>query len=105
MSVLQKNDAAFGTEVDQQLELIAKRVLWWKPPAESLANLNDFLCRVMALGLWEDWVYVIKKFGEDSLRVALKTAPPGVFDPRSWHYWHYRFGYSEVPAMPKREFR
>jgi len=87
-----------------QLELIAKRVAWWKTPAEALANTNDFLCRVMALGLWADVTYVARMFGDDAMRQALNQAPAGVFDPASWHYWHYRLGFDRVPSLPRREF-
>jgi hypothetical protein len=87
------------------LEVIARRVAWWKTPTEALANTDDFLCRVMTFGLWTDVISVAIVFGDDALRRALKQAPAGVFDPRSWHYWHYRLGFDEVPELPKREFR
>jgi len=87
------------------LEVIAKRVAWWKTPEEALANADDFLCRVMTFGLWTDVKSVAMVFGEDALRRALKQAPVGVFDPPSWHYWHYRLGFDHVPELPKREFR
>jgi hypothetical protein len=89
----------------EQLEFIAKRVAWWKTPVEALADPNDFLCRVMTFGLWTDVTYVARMFGDDAMRQALKQAPPGVFDPPSWHYWHYRLGFDHVPGVPKREFR
>ena len=88
-----------------QLEVIARRVAWWKTPAEALANTNDFLCRVMTFGLWGDVTYVAKMFGDDAMRQALNQASAGVFDPPSWHYWHYRLGYDQVPGLPRREFR
>lgn len=88
-----------------ELELIAKRVSWWKAPAEAVANTDDFLCRVMTFGLWSDVDYVAKLFGDDALRMALNHAPAGVFDPPSWHYWHYRLGFDQVPEMPRREYR
>jgi hypothetical protein len=87
------------------LEVIAKRVAWWKTPTEALADTDDFLCRVMTFGLWTDIKYVAMAFGDDALRRALKRAPAGVFDPPSWHYWHYRLGFEQVPELPKREFR
>jgi hypothetical protein len=107
MAVSRQNEANPEVEafVDPRLGLIAQRVHWWKTPAESIANTSDFLCRVMALGLWEDVIYVIEKYGEQALRSALNEAPPGVFDPKSWNYWHRRFGFSLVPALPKREFK
>jgi hypothetical protein len=92
-------------ESAKQLEIIARRVTWWKTPAEALANTNDFLCRVMTFGLWTDVAYVARMFGDGAMRQALKQAPAGVFDPPSWHYWHYRLGFDQVPGLPKREFR
>jgi hypothetical protein len=88
-----------------QLEAIARRVAWWKTPHEAVANMDDFLCRVMTFGHWNDATYVVKKFGEDAMRHALSRAPAGVFDAPSWNYWHHRLGFSAVPALPKREFR
>jgi hypothetical protein len=88
-----------------QLEVIARRVAWWKTPAEALTNTNDFLCRVMTFGLWTDVTYVTRVFGDEAMRQALNQAPAGVFDPPSWHYWHYRFGFDRVPGLPQREFR
>ena len=92
-------------ESAKQLEIIARRVAWWKTPAEALANTNDFLCRVMTYGLWTDVACVARMFGDDAMRRALKQAPAGVFDPPSWHYWHYRLGFNQVPGLPKRAFR
>jgi hypothetical protein len=92
-------------ELTPQLEAIARRVTWWKTPVEALANTNDFLCRVMTFGLWRDVTYVAEMFGDDAMRQALNQAPAGVFDPPSWHYWHYRLGYDQVPGLPRREFR
>ena len=92
-------------ESKKQLEVIARRVAWWKTPAEAVANTNDFLCRVMTFGLWTDVTYVAGMFGDDAMLRALKQAPAGVFDPPSWHYWHYRLGFDHVPGLPRREFR
>jgi hypothetical protein len=94
-----------AAELTPQLEVIAKRVAWWKTPCEALANTDDFLCRVMTFGLWDDMVCVIRIFGEDAMRHALNNAPAGIFDPQSWHYWHYRLGFSKVPEMPQREIK
>jgi hypothetical protein len=92
-------------ESNRDLEIIARRVAWWKTPAEALANTDDFLCRVMTFGLWSDVAYVGRMFGDDALRRALQNAPAGVFDPPSWHYWHYRLGFDQVPGLPKRTFQ
>ena len=84
--------------------MIAKRVVWWKTPDAALADTDIFLCRVMTFGLWGDAVYVLQTFGEDALRHAIHHAPPGVFDPPSWHYWHHRLGIRDIPPLPTRNF-
>ena len=85
------------------LETIARRVTWWKTPGEAVANTDEFLCRVMVFGLWSDASYIVDNFGEDAFRAALRRAPPGVFDPASWHYWHHRLGIGKVPPLPTRQ--
>ncbi len=56
----------------------------------------------MALGTWDDIVAVRQVYGDDALRALLVDPPPGVFDPRSWHYWHAVFGIDPVPSLPRR---
>lgn len=90
------------SSANAQLERIAKRVVWWKSPTEALADRNDFLCRVMVFGTWDDAVQIVAVFGEEALRQALRHPSTGVFDPASWHYWHYRLGYTQIPELPKR---
>ena len=89
---------------EPQLEDIAREVVWWEPPEVTLSDQNDFLCRVMARGSWDDLRCVEEKFGEEALREALRHARAGVMDPASWHYWHHRFGLDPVPELPKRTF-
>ena len=43
-------------------------------------------------------------FSEDAFRDALRHAPPGIFDERSWHYWHYALNLLPIPSRPRREF-
>jgi hypothetical protein len=84
------------------LQTIASRVCWWQPAVETLADTPLFLCRVMTFGTWEDAVLCLGRFGEEAFRSALRSAPPGLLDARSWHYWHYRLGMLPVPALPVR---
>jgi hypothetical protein len=86
-----------------RLQHIARTYVWWKPPVEALADEKHFLAQVMNLGTWEDEMYILETFGEDRLRAVLRDAPPGLFSPRSWHFWHYRLGLEEVPPLPKRK--
>jgi hypothetical protein len=84
------------------LEQVASRLFWWKKPAEALADSNRFLAQVMTYGTIEDLAVVRRHFSESSFREVLANPPAGVFDPRSWSYWHVRFGL-EAQELPKRK--
>jgi hypothetical protein len=90
---------------EEQLALrqIAEKVFWWKQPEEALANVPRFLAQVMTIGTWSDVQAVIAIFGKDTLREVLASPPAGVFDARSWSYWHVVFGLP-VPPLPARRF-
>ena len=83
------------------LETVAPRLMWWKAPAETLADPRRFLAQVMTYGTVEDLAIIQRHFPESALRDVLADPPAGVFDPRSWAYWHVRFGLA-APALPKR---
>jgi hypothetical protein len=87
--------------VSLSLEAIAERVVWWKPPAEALADRRYFLARVMALGTFDEVRFVRGHFPPGAFRAVLEDPPPGVFDPRSWAYWNLVFD-REAPELPRR---
>jgi hypothetical protein len=84
------------------LESIAREVVWWEPPEVTLSDTDDFICRVMARGFWEDAQHVERVFGEEAFRKALRNCKAGAMDAGSWHYWHYRLGLEPVPPEPRR---
>lgn len=86
------------------LEHVAERLFWWESPSEALDDPIRFLAQVMTYGTWEDVLTVQRYFSESVFREALAHPPAGVFDPRSWHYWHLIFGINPVPELPKRRF-
>lgn len=86
----------------RDLAAIARRVCWWEPAASTLANTPLFLCRIMALGTWDDACIALEHYGRNAFREALQNAPPSLFDPRSWHYWHHRLELLPVPSLPER---
>ena len=88
-------------EASAEMQRIAAKLMWWQEPSVSLARPARFLMQVMTLGTWRDVELVGKTYGWQALREALVHAEPGVFDHRSWFYWHGRFGLS-VPALPRR---
>jgi hypothetical protein len=86
------------------LERVAKRLFWWKTPAEALADRKRFLAQVMTYGNVQDLATTLRHFPRSALREVLVDPPPGVFDPRSWNYWHVVFGITPTPELPKRRF-
>lgn len=83
------------------LEQVAKRLFWWKSPAEALTDPHRFLAQVMVYGTPEDLAVARRHFPESAFRRVLAEPPSGLFDPRSWAYWHVVFGL-EAPAEPPR---
>jgi len=85
----------------EELRDLAARLVWWQDPGISLENPDRFLAQVMTLGTWREVQMVRDIFGWDAFAAVLKKAPPGVFDARSWSYWHGFFELPE-PEMPRR---
>lgn len=84
------------------LEQVARRLFWWKPPAEALADPHRFVAQVMVYGTPEDLAVARRHFPESSFRQVLAQPPAGLFDPRSWTYWHVVFGLEAPPELPRR---
>ena len=89
-------------QINLKLEQLARRLFWWKSPSEALDDPNRFLGQVMALGTWEDVNLAREHWTEDEFREALGHAAPGVFDARSWTYWHHILGVPLAHGLPKR---
>jgi hypothetical protein len=72
--------------------------VWWKPPSEALADRDHLLCQIMQLGTYDDTRTARRLFGDDAFRAALRSAPPGILDERSWNFWHLNlFGHAPPP--------
>jgi hypothetical protein len=85
--------------VDTELTRLSRRYVWWLPEEPPRALL---LCQLMQLGTYDDVRSARRLFGDDAFREALRNAPPGVIDARSWNFWHLFFGIQPVPPMPSR---
>jgi hypothetical protein len=88
---------------DQALRHIAERLMWWQSAALSLGQPARFIAQVMVLGNWEEVQTTRQAFGNEALCAVLREAPPGVFDLRSWTYWHRVFRLSPLPPLPRRK--
>lgn len=81
---------------------VARRVVWFKEPADALADPVHFLASMMTYGTVEDLRALQEIIGLEDFREVLDHAPPGIFDARSWAYWNLKCGRSPVPPLPVR---
>lgn len=85
-----------------QLLDVARRVVWFQEPSETLAEPVLFLAYVMTYGTIEDLAALRGIVGLDEFGQALDQAPPGIFDRRSWAYWNLVCGRRPAPPLPAR---
>ena len=81
---------------------VARRVFWWGEPEEWLDNAIRFNAQVMTFGDWDDIVLTLDLVGDAAFQQVLQDPPPGVFDPKSWAFWHYHY-HLPVPPLPVRK--
>jgi hypothetical protein len=85
----------------RKLKTLARRYVWWMPPAECERDPDRLIRQVLSLGTVEDYFLMRDHFGRQRIIQSLQSSPPGAIDPRSWNYWHRHFRLP-VPAQPKR---
>lgn len=89
--------------LNDTFEKVAKRVIWFEPPEQSLRDPVRFVAYAMSYATFEDMQRIREHVTDDELREVLASAPPGIIDPRSWAYWHVVLGQYPAPPMPARE--
>lgn len=96
------------TQIDpESLKSLSSKYIWWKTPEEAVAMPERVIAQVMNIGDHSDVQVLASLVGDEVLRSVLTHAEAGQFNERSWTYWHYRLGLSNVghvPAMPVRGF-
>jgi len=86
-----------------EISAIARRVIWFEEPELALRDSVRFLAYAMTYATYEDMKAIRKHFRDEDLKEALKKAPPGIIDIRSWSYWHLKLGQYPAPEMPTRK--
>ena len=81
---------------------MAHKYVWWKPPAETLAEPRLLVAQMMTIGTLEDVQWLLSCTPSDELRAVLRDPPVGVFNGRSWTYWQRRLNGDPIPPLPKR---
>ena len=86
-----------------ELLRVAKKVVWYDRPEETLADLPNFLAQVMVYGSAADVEAVERYVPAEEFRKVLQHAPAGIFTEEAWRRWHERFG-MPAPPLPRRRF-
>ncbi len=86
------------------LERVARRCVWFQEPEDTLSDPVHFVAHVLTFGTHDDVKVLRLHVTDDELRAALDTAPPGIYDARSWAYWNLMLGRDSASPMPERRF-
>ena len=87
----------------EELLRVAKKVVWYDAPEQSLEDLPAFLAQLMAFGSPADIATAERFIPEEEFRGVLNNAPAGVFTEEAWIKWHCRWGLP-APPLPRRRF-
>jgi hypothetical protein len=90
--------------LNPETEHVARRVIWFEPPAEALADPVRFMTYAARYATHADMRVIRRYVSDEDFREALDHAPPGIIDPRSWAYWNSKLGRFPPPPLPKRRF-
>ncbi|MGD0966631.1 MAG: hypothetical protein ABSA57_22425 [Candidatus Acidiferrales bacterium] len=86
-----------------ELLRVARKVVWYDSPDDTLADLPTFLTHLMVYGSSTDMKVVERYVPLEEFRRVLENPPTGVFTKEVWMRWHERFG-MPVPPLPRRRF-
>ena len=89
--------------LNPETETVARRVVWFEPPEEALADPIRFVAYAMARATHEDMKVIRRYVDAAGFLEALEKAPPGIIDRRSWAYWNSKMGRYPAPPPPTRQ--
>lgn len=87
----------------EELLKVAKKVVWYDQPEQTLGDLKAFLTRLMVYGSPADLALAERYVPVEEFRKVLENALAGVFTQEAWRRWHEPFG-MVVPLLPRRRF-
>lgn len=90
-------------KVRHQLLYLAQKYVWWKQPEDTVQNQDYLMARVLTIGTMEDAFTAIAVLGTKGLKDLLHNPPSGIFNKRSYYFWYYWLGLSDVPQLPARK--
>ena len=86
-----------------ELLRVARKVVWYDTPMQTLADLKTFLSLLMVYGSSADVAVTKRYVPAEEFRKVLQNAPAGVFTQDAWEKWHEDLG-MPVPPLPRRHF-
>ena len=82
---------------------VARKVVWYDKPEQTLADLKTFLSNLMVYGSSADVAVAKQYVPAEEFRKVLENAPAGVFTQEVWQKWHEQLG-MPLPPLPRRRF-
>jgi len=79
-------------------EMPLERLFWWKDPSHK--DPHRIAAQVMVFGNLEDIKSVREQYGESIFEEVLSSPPLGLFDEKSWAFWHKKVGKTNIPPLP-----
>ena len=92
----------FSIPLTEATQRIAKRLVWFEPAELALKEPVRFLAYAFAHARDCDMHVLRALLSDTQLRFALKNAPPGIIDAKSWAYWHLMLDMGDAPSLPTR---
>ena len=86
-----------------ELLRVARKVVWYDKPEQTLADLKTFLSHLMVYGSWSDVAVAKRYVPAEEFRRVVENAPAGVFTREAWKEWLEQFG-MPVSPMLRRQF-
>ena len=81
---------------------MARKYVWWQTPEQTLEDPCLLASQIMTLGTLDDVQWLRRHTSRDALRRVLRNPPVGVFNERSWRFWHLQLGMARCPPLPAR---
>ena len=85
---------------DRRAAVLAGKYVLWQAPRLTLADPRLLIAQLMTLGTLDDVRWLIDQVSADELRQVLRELPIGIFNERSWRFWHLRLDCRPIPPLP-----
>ena len=102
MSATSLADLERRLQADDHARSMAQKYVWWQPPERTLTDGRLLLAQMMTLGTADDVRWLLSVASSEDLLRVLDEPPVGVFNRRSWAFWHLRLGRDVIPDLPAR---